>query len=62
MLSNIVTILSGILRDKKGQAMVEYGIIIALIAAVLIATVGLIGDELLLAFEDVLNGLTGVTP
>jgi pilus assembly protein Flp/PilA len=43
--------------DEEGATAVEYGVLVALIIAVLVVTIGLIGDELLAAFEDVLAEL-----
>jgi len=39
--------------SKRGATAVEYGLIVALIAAVIVAVVGFLGDEILLAFEEV---------
>ena len=44
-----------LLRDKKGATAVEYGIMVAAIAAVIIATVFLIGIEVEAAFDIVLQ-------
>lgn len=44
-------------RDDKGATAVEYGLLVALIAAVIVTTVGLLGDEILAAFNDVLTAL-----
>jgi pilus assembly protein Flp/PilA len=44
------------LRGEEGATAVEYGLFVALIAAVIIGTVNLVGDEILAAFEDVLAG------
>lgn len=54
-------------RDEEGATMVEYGLLVALIAAVVITIVVTIGDQLLGGFTDVsteLNdaGITGTTP
>ncbi|HVJ48563.1 MAG TPA: Flp family type IVb pilin [Desulfitobacterium sp.] len=38
--------LMGLLKDDAGQAMTEYGLIIALVAVVVIAAVALIGTNL----------------
>ncbi len=46
--------LRNVLRDKKGATAVEYGIMVAAIAAVIIATVFLIGTEVNAAFNVVL--------
>jgi pilus assembly protein Flp/PilA len=39
--------------DEQGAAAVEYGLMVALIAAVIVATVALIGGKLEAAFEKV---------
>ena len=44
-------------RDKKGATAVEYGIMVAAIAAVIIATVFAIGVEVDAAFDSVLQCL-----
>jgi pilus assembly protein Flp/PilA len=41
------------LRDEEGQAMVEYGLIIALIAIVVIVALALLGDKIANLFNDV---------
>lgn len=41
------------LRDEEGQAMVEYGLIIALIAIAVIVALGLLGGRIRDLFEDV---------
>ncbi|MBS3956509.1 MAG: Flp family type IVb pilin [Clostridiales bacterium] len=43
-------------RDE-GATAVEYGIMVAAIAAVIVAVVFLIGEEILVAFETVLDEL-----
>jgi pilus assembly protein Flp/PilA len=45
-------------KDKKGASAVEYGIMVALIAAVIVTTVSGIGNSLLQAFTKVANALT----
>ncbi len=39
--------------DENGATMVEYGIIVALISVAAIVTIGLIGDDILAAFQSV---------
>lgn len=41
------------LRDEEGQAMVEYGLIIALIAIVVIVALALLGGKIANLFNDV---------
>ncbi len=41
------------IRNERGAAAVEYGIMVALIAAVIVGTVALIGTQLLGAFNIV---------
>jgi pilus assembly protein Flp/PilA len=49
-------------NDESGATAVEYGIMVALIAAVVIVTVGLIGEKLLAAFKHVEKELGSVAP
>jgi pilus assembly protein Flp/PilA len=45
------------LRDRRdrGATAVEYGLMVALIAGVIIVTVGLLGDKLVAVFDSVTN-------
>jgi pilus assembly protein Flp/PilA len=45
------------LRNEDGATAVEYGLMVALIAAVIIVTVGLLGQQILAAFEMVVDNL-----
>jgi pilus assembly protein Flp/PilA len=47
------------LNNKKGQGMVEYGLIIGLIAVGVIAILGFMGDELVNLFTEVQTALSG---
>ena len=44
-------------RDDEGATAVEYGLMVALIAAVIITTVGLLGGKLNTLFDNVKNAL-----
>ena len=48
------------LRREEGQAMVEYGILVALISIAAIAVILLIGPQLTTIFQNVLDALSGV--
>jgi pilus assembly protein Flp/PilA len=48
MFSNI----KGLLSDEGGATLVEYGLLVALIAAVSIVMVGLLGQKILNAFSN----------
>jgi len=45
------------LRDEEGQGMVEYGLIIGLIAVVVIAALTVLGPQIAGMFENVANSL-----
>jgi pilus assembly protein Flp/PilA len=45
-------------KDEEGATAVEYGIMVALIAVVIIAAVGLIGTNLTATFNDVAGHLS----
>ena len=49
------------LKCKKGQGMVEYGILIALIAVALIAAITPLRDAVITTFQDATTALTGGT-
>ncbi|WP_345148851.1 Flp family type IVb pilin [Arthrobacter ginkgonis] len=44
-------------REEKGATAVEYGIMVALIAVVIITVVGTIGTDLLAKFTQVANAI-----
>ena len=44
-------------RDEEGATAVEYGLLVALIAAVIVAVVGFLGVEIREAFDDVLTAV-----
>jgi pilus assembly protein Flp/PilA len=43
--------------DEDGATAVEYGLLVALIAAVIIAVVAILGSKLVPGFNIVINGL-----
>ncbi|WP_028032268.1 Flp family type IVb pilin [Chelativorans sp. J32] len=47
------------LKDESGATAVEYGLIVALIAAGIITVVGTLGDQITGAFTTVSEGLNG---
>jgi len=44
-------------RDDKGATAVEYGLLVALIAAVIVVTVGLVGQDVLAGFTTIATQL-----
>jgi len=55
-------LLTNLMRDEEGATMVEYGIMVALIAVVSIVAVGLLGGKVNDAFEAVEAQLPTPTP
>lgn len=47
-----------ILRNDKGQGMVEYALIIGLVAVVVIAVLVLLGPAISAKFQDIITALT----
>ena len=50
-------LLQRLFREEEGATAVEYGIMVAAIAAVIVATVFLIGEEIEEAFQTILTEL-----
>ena len=46
---------------ERGATAVEYGLIVALIAAVIVAVVGFLGTEITVAFQKVVDALKAAT-
>ncbi len=46
-------------RDERGATAVEYGLLVALIAAVIVGLVAALGTEIRTAFQDVITALGG---
>jgi pilus assembly protein Flp/PilA len=45
--------------DKRGQGLVEYALILVLVAIVVIGVLGLMGNQINAVFQDVVNTLQG---
>jgi pilus assembly protein Flp/PilA len=58
MLSLYTNLVIRLRNEEKGATAVEYGIMVALIAVVIIGAVALLGNQILAAF----NGITGKLP
>jgi pilus assembly protein Flp/PilA len=46
------------LRSEKGATAVEYGLLVALIAAIIVGVVGLLGTQIQAAFQTVVDAIT----
>lgn len=49
----LVRFISDFIRDDDGVTAIEYGLIAALIAVTIIATVNTVGDNLVLVFDEI---------
>lgn len=50
------------LSNEKGATAVEYGLLVALIAAVIIAVVALLGQQIQVAFQTIVDELPAAAP
>ena len=55
----LVTAIHGRLSSERGATAVEYGLLVALIAAVIIGTVSILGGQINTAFDTVVEALPG---
>ncbi len=58
----MMKMLSRLWKDESGQGMVEYGLIIALVAVAVIAVLTLMGTEIKSFFQHVVDTLQGNKP
>lgn len=54
---NLIKYFNGILKDEKGQGMVEYALLVGLIAIVVIAALLLLGPAIAAKFTSITNSL-----
>ncbi len=59
MMKMMGTYTKAFFRKEEGQGMVEYALIIALIAIVVIAALILLGPQIATIFENITNRLSG---
>lgn len=59
MLTHLTTTLATFRRDEKGATAIEYGLIAALVAVVIITALTLLGDNLTSTFDSIGNSLGG---
>jgi pilus assembly protein Flp/PilA len=57
-----IHMLKRLLREEEGQGMVEYGLIIALVAIVVIVVLTTMGNKLKSTFQGVSDSLPTTTP
>lgn len=57
MLMNIMNFLMTFKQEEEGQGLVEYALIIGLIAVAVVAAVGLLGDEILAILQSITNAI-----
>lgn len=57
LLADVQNWLAGVRNDERGATAVEYGLIVALIAAVIILVVTTLGTEIRDAFQSIVDGL-----
>jgi pilus assembly protein Flp/PilA len=58
MKESVMEAVKKFLLEEDGVTMVEYGLIAALISIVVLVTLGLIGDNLLLAYDAICDALS----
>lgn len=66
LMVNMIAFVAGVkdrfTKEEKGATAVEYGIMVALIAVVIIGAVALLGNQILAAFNSITGELPAVTP
>lgn len=62
MLDGLTTLMHSLMarlsaRDESGQALVEYGLLVGLIAVVCVVVIGLLGTQISTFFQNIVNAL-----
>lgn len=60
-MKNLISAVKGFLRDEEGATAVEYGIMVALIAAAIVIIVFFVGQQVENAFARVCDALDNIT-
>ena len=60
MLAQIINFINHVRMNKKGQGMVEYALIIGLIAVVVIVVLATLGGDIANLFKGISGKITGV--
>ncbi|KKB33102.1 Flp family type IVb pilin [Bacillus thermotolerans] len=55
----MLELMKALFVEEEGQGMTEYGLILGLIAIAAVAALGLVGDELVTTFKDIVSKLSG---
>ncbi|MDP4088805.1 MAG: Flp family type IVb pilin [Bacillota bacterium] len=58
MLKNLKKRLASVMREEKGQGMVEYALLVGLIAIVVIAVLILLGPAIAAKFQQIVTALS----
>ena len=61
-MNTLVPLVQALRKSEKGATAVEYGIMVAGIAAVIVATVMLLGPQIRTMFTTVLTAIGGTAP
>ena len=57
MRTSFASLVKHFARDERGATLVEYSVLIALVTAALIVTIGLLGDNIQAAFDRIQTAL-----
>ena len=49
-------------KDQEGQTLIEYALIILLIAIAILIVLGLVGGQVQTVFQSIIDALSGATP
>ncbi len=55
----MLELMKALFAEEEGQGMTEYGLILGLIAIAAVVALGLVGDELVTTFKDIVSKLSG---
>jgi pilus assembly protein Flp/PilA len=58
MRTSFVSLVKRFAREEKGASLVEYAVLIGLVTVVLVGAIGLMGDQIKTAFDNITATLT----